>query len=309
MINLSSFIRYHADAHAAAAGNRLQGPAASVLPDCYQRIEKAAGYLAARGIGPDDVVAVMMKNSTAFLELAFAVESSRRRVPADQFSSGCRRSRIHCRQCGGEAPVRGCRIRRRGQKYSFDNPLGRAGADRHARPLPPTHAPAPMHQRGPDELFRLMYTSGTTDRPKGVMHTYANFYWKCMDHVIALGLDGDERLLVHRPAVPCRRIRSARHGRAVGRRHALCPSRFRCRARARLDRGRETHMRLACAGHARLGAGASRPRIVRCLDHSLGDRRRRAHAGIAHPRLLRVFHQGPLHRRLWAHRSPAAATR
>ena len=29
--------------------------------------------LAARGIGPDDVVAVMMKNSIAFLEIAFAV--------------------------------------------------------------------------------------------------------------------------------------------------------------------------------------------------------------------------------------------
>ena len=27
---------------------------------------------------------------------------------------------------------------------------------------------APMHVRRPDELFRLMYTSGTTDRPKGV---------------------------------------------------------------------------------------------------------------------------------------------
>ena len=48
---------------------------------------------------------------------------------------------------------------------------------------------APMHGRKPDELFRLMYTSGTTDRPKGVMHTYDNFYWKCMDHVIALGLE------------------------------------------------------------------------------------------------------------------------
>ena len=35
---------------------------------------------------------------------------------------------------------------------------------------------------------------------------------------------------------------------------------------------------------------------------SLGDRWRRAHAGIAHPRLLRVFHRRPLHRRLWPDR-------
>jgi acyl-CoA synthetase (AMP-forming)/AMP-acid ligase II len=44
-----------------------------------------------------------------------------------------------------------------------------------------------------------MYTSGTTDRPKGVMHSYANFYWKCADHVVALGLTGTDRLLVAGP--------------------------------------------------------------------------------------------------------------
>ena len=56
-----------------------------------------------------------------------------------------------------------------------------------------------MHLRKPDDLFRLMYTSGTTDRPKGVMHTYDNFYWKCVDHVIALGLSANDRLLVTGP--------------------------------------------------------------------------------------------------------------
>ena len=88
MINLSSFIRYHA----ARAPQRL----AIVYKDrrisfaeFYRRIEKAAGYLAARGIGPNDVVAVMMKNSAAFLELAFATNSFGAGVPADQFSSGC----------------------------------------------------------------------------------------------------------------------------------------------------------------------------------------------------------------------------
>ena len=45
-----------------------------------------------------------------------------------------------------------------------------------------------------------MYTSGTTDRPKGVMHTYANFYWKCLDHIAdARARRGDDRLLVVGP--------------------------------------------------------------------------------------------------------------
>ena len=44
-----------------------------------------------------------------------------------------------------------------------------------------------------------MYTSGTTDRPKGVIHSYANYHWKCLDHIAVLGLHGGERLLVVGP--------------------------------------------------------------------------------------------------------------
>jgi fatty-acyl-CoA synthase len=66
-------------------------------------------------------------------------------------------------------------------------------------PLSGKYPPAPMQVCKPNDLFRLMYTSGTTDRPKGVIHTYDNFYWKSIDHVIALGLGEDDRLLVAGP--------------------------------------------------------------------------------------------------------------
>src|SRR5918999_3659804 len=72
MLNLSSFIRFRA--------LRTPDRTAIVYKDTrvsYARfmrhIETTAGWLASRGIGPDDVVAVLMKNSTAFLEIAFAV--------------------------------------------------------------------------------------------------------------------------------------------------------------------------------------------------------------------------------------------
>ena len=71
MVNLSSFIRYHA--------SRTPDRLVVVFKDqrityaeFLQRVETTAGFLAARGIGPDDVVAVFMKNSAAFIELAFA---------------------------------------------------------------------------------------------------------------------------------------------------------------------------------------------------------------------------------------------
>jgi fatty-acyl-CoA synthase len=44
-----------------------------------------------------------------------------------------------------------------------------------------------------------MYTSGTTDRPKGVMHSYSNFYWKSADHIALLGLTNETRLLIAGP--------------------------------------------------------------------------------------------------------------
>jgi acyl-CoA synthetase (AMP-forming)/AMP-acid ligase II len=50
-----------------------------------------------------------------------------------------------------------------------------------------------------DELQRLMYTSGTTARPKGVMISYANLYWKNIAHVVEFGFTGADRGLACGP--------------------------------------------------------------------------------------------------------------
>jgi fatty-acyl-CoA synthase len=197
MINLSSFIRYHAtrtpERLAIVYKDRRIG-----FAEFYQRIEKAAGYLAGRGIGPNDVVAVMMKNSAAFLELAFATSHLGAvflpinfRLAADEveYIVGNADAKLLFADAEFAAAVKNIPATiLLDEPAQIDTAKFTAGA-----------VAAPMHLRGPDELFRLMYTSGTTDRPKGVMHTYNNFYWKCADHVIALGLSANERLLVTGP--------------------------------------------------------------------------------------------------------------
>jgi fatty-acyl-CoA synthase len=65
--------------------------------------------------------------------------------------------------------------------------------------IAPNAAPAAAAHRKPGDLMRLMYTSGTTDRPKGVMITYENIYWKSADQTVALGLSADTRLLIVGP--------------------------------------------------------------------------------------------------------------
>ncbi|MFH1241721.1 MAG: long-chain fatty acid--CoA ligase [Pseudomonadota bacterium] len=50
-----------------------------------------------------------------------------------------------------------------------------------------------------DDLQRLMYTSGTTAYPKGVMLTYGNVYWKNIGHMLTFGISESDRTLVVGP--------------------------------------------------------------------------------------------------------------
>ena len=50
-----------------------------------------------------------------------------------------------------------------------------------------------------DSVQRLMYTSGTTSRPKGVPITYGNVLWKTFGHMVELGLTSDDRTLMAGP--------------------------------------------------------------------------------------------------------------
>jgi fatty-acyl-CoA synthase len=197
MINLSSFVAYHAKCDPAREAVLYRG-ARITYGELIDRAERVAGWLRSRGIGAGDVVAVLMKNSAAFLDLALATSHAggvflpiNFRLSADEVAyivenSGARLLLVDEeleKNAAGPAPV-----------VVVD-----AAAQSDARRLAPGAERVPAVPRRPSDLFRLMYTSGTTDRPKGVMHTYENFYWKSSDHVLALDLGRHSRLLVVGP--------------------------------------------------------------------------------------------------------------
>jgi len=199
MQNLTTFLRYHADRRPEAEAILYDGGRISYR-DLLDRALRLAGWLRREGVGEGDVVALVMKNSPAFLELAFAASH----LGAVFLPVNYRLAAEEVAYIVGHA----------GAAIVFvDEELLASAETLTVRVMPVTAAiqadtrvlagrdtpPTPIARRRPDDLFRLMYTSGTTDRPKGVMHTYSNEYWKCMDHVMDLQITRADRLCVVGP--------------------------------------------------------------------------------------------------------------
>jgi fatty-acyl-CoA synthase len=194
MINLSSFIRLHA--------RRTPDKTAIVFGDSRidyrtfeSRIARTAGWLAQRGIGVGDVVAVLMKNSPAFIELAFAASH----IGAVFLPINYRLAADEVAYIAGHAGAKLLIADDELAAATRDAVLVDAAARLDSTVLAGDAAPAEAVPRQPGDLFRLMYTSGTTARPKGVIHSYDNFYWKSSDQIILFGLSPDTRLLIVGP--------------------------------------------------------------------------------------------------------------
>ena len=198
MVVLSSFIQFHARRTPDRVA-LVYGEDRITYAEFMRRIEATAGWLAAYGIVPGDVVALLMKNSPAFLELTFATSHL-----------GAISLPINYRLAADEVDYildnAGARLLLCDDEFAADRTglppvlaVDAAAQRTSTRLAPVKQPPASMWPARPEHIFRLMYTSGTTDRPKGVMHNYSNFYWKCADHVVALGLSASDRLLIAGP--------------------------------------------------------------------------------------------------------------
>ncbi len=167
----------------------------------YAELERRAARTAAGlhrlGIGRGDIVAVLLYNCPEFIELMFAVSRiGAVFMPINWRLAGPEVAYIASHAGAGalvsepELLPLTAEVRTRLPAARFISVGGAPAGWTAVDSLRATGDAPAIEAVDGDDLHRLMYTSGTTARPKGVMITYANLYWKNIAHVAAFGITG-----------------------------------------------------------------------------------------------------------------------
>jgi fatty-acyl-CoA synthase len=160
-----------------------------------------AGGFAERGVGAGDVVGLLSYNCPEFLETMFAANylgavamPINWRLAAPEVRYILEHSEARVLVCGEElVPLATAATSGMGGGLlkACISPAADAGwatlAELRTGGRAPDRAPA-----DPDDVHRLMYTSGTTGRPKGVMITHANLAWKNLAHLVEFAFTKDD---------------------------------------------------------------------------------------------------------------------
>lgn len=178
--------------------------------DLHARASALAAGLRQLGIGRGDIVAILMYNHPEFLETIFAVNrigavflplnyrlaSAEWEYILGHSEAAAVVTEVEFSECVEEIATRLPTLRHRvvigaeraGSWIGYEN-LVRHNAG----------ATTPVVSVTADGLQRLMYTSGTTSRPKGVCITHGNFLWKNFGHILEFGLTSEDVTLVCGP--------------------------------------------------------------------------------------------------------------
>ena len=212
------------------------------LPAARQRA-RAAGHRRGRHGGD-----AWRRTCPRMLEAHYGGADGRRRAQRAQLPAGRADHRLHPRARRREAPASPtpssrATVARGARPAASADPGGRhrrSAADRRAAPgeqdvrgAARRGGPAFEWQRPADEwqALALLYTSGTTGNPKGVVYHHRGAYLNALGNALAFGLDGALGLPVDAADVPLQRL-DVHVGGDGGRRHARVPSQGRPGARS-----------------------------------------------------------------------------
>ncbi|HVW79382.1 MAG TPA: long-chain fatty acid--CoA ligase [Mycobacteriales bacterium] len=158
--------------------------------------------LADRGIGSGDVVALLSYNCPEFLEAIFAANYLGAIAMPINWRLAAPEVRYILEHSGAKAIVCDEALTTLADEAVSDLTGGGLLKVCVADPAPSgwtaiaelraTGSVSPRVPVDGDDVHRLMYTSGTTGRPKGVMLTHANLAWKNLAHLVEFGFNSGD---------------------------------------------------------------------------------------------------------------------
>lgn len=167
-------------------------------------IERTARMLLARGMGKGDRMAVMATNSYAHVLLLFALARIRAIIVPVNPEFGVAEANYVMSHAGVSAVACSTDTLEVAQQAvrDIEPPPWLVLVDAAASGIPlltdliktPGHAELPR-EVSPDDTFAIIYSSGTTGFPKGVMHSQRNFVFSGERHVARVELQPDDRAL------------------------------------------------------------------------------------------------------------------
>ncbi|MEV6591116.1 acyl-CoA synthetase [Streptomyces acidicola] len=179
----------------------IHGDATLTYADLYERTTRLAHALRGTGVRRGDRIAYLGPNHPSYLETLFAAGTlgavfvplnPRLAGPeiAHQLADSGAKALVHrLSHAGLVADLPGDTGVRTYIEVGAEYEALLAGAENEPIDQPVTH----------DDICLIMYTSGTTGRPKGAMLTHGNLIWNAFNVLIDHDLVADERALVSAP--------------------------------------------------------------------------------------------------------------
>jgi fatty-acyl-CoA synthase len=152
------------------------GDATRTFAELDARSDRLAAALAARGVGKGDRVALLMHNGTDIVEAFFAVQKAGAAAVPINFRLVADEVAYILADSGAKVALASGELTSFEGFEAFDEVLAAA-----------PEAPAPTVGIDGDDLAFLMYTSGTTGRPKGAMLTHSNLVAATTAWIEAIG--------------------------------------------------------------------------------------------------------------------------
>ena len=164
---------------------------------------KAAGLFQKFGIEKGDRVAIMSQNTPSFV-IAFygalmaggvVVPVNHKLMPPEvDYILNHSESKIFL--FDGSLVSVADKLASSANKMAMDSPGGAHGRFEEHLEASPSFKPVEI---GDDDLAEILYTSGTTGKPKGCMHTHRGVVMSGITGAVAIKMDEDDRLLMAMP--------------------------------------------------------------------------------------------------------------